>query len=690
MNDKTVFVRSRRSVLAAALMALPVASMGAAEGDTRLGSIVVTTPGSDAPLVVETDPKAPRQPIPAYDGADFLKSIPGFSVIRKGGADGDPVFRGMSGSRLGIQLDGQDVYGGCGGRMDPPTAYVYPESYDRVIIHKGPQSVRYGPGNTAGVVRFERDMAHFDNTAYRLNASATVASFGRRDVMVDARGGSPLFYITGGGTYSRSDDYRDGAGKRVHSEWMRWNTHAELGWRPDENTVLALALGRSDGEAAYADRGMDGIKFERDSMSLKFERRQISPFVSAIRGQFNYSYVDHVMDNFSLRQKAPKSGYRVSNPDRRTTGGRVSVDLAPADNWLLTLGLDARDDKHRFRMGKGKNAMQTNMMYRKAAFLPDLGFEQRGVFAETSYALRDAAQLVAGLRVDRYRAHDRRKMVRGKANPLRNRSREKTLPSAFVRYEGDYAQGAGTWYVGLGHAARFPDFWEMMRAMPSGKVGGNFLTLRPEKTTQLDVGALWQSQQWNGSLSAFYGKVDDYLLMQWRSHDRKPQVAVHNVDATVYGLEADVSWRFASNWKASGAFSWVRGSNDTHGTALAQQPPHELRLGLEYDNQRFSVGGLVRLVGSQKRFDYGKGSIVSNGFDHSASSGFAVASLHGGWRVNKQITLSAGVDNLFDRQYAEHLSRTGAAIGGYDNAPTGTRLYEPGRTYWLKAQIALD
>ena len=65
---------------------------------------------------------------------DMLKSIPGFSVIRKGGTDGDPVFRGMSGSRLGILLDGQEIHGGCGGRMDPPTAYIYPESYDRVTV----------------------------------------------------------------------------------------------------------------------------------------------------------------------------------------------------------------------------------------------------------------------------------------------------------------------------------------------------------------------------------------------------------------------------------------------------------------------------------------------------------------------------------------------------------------------------
>ena len=56
--------------------------------------VEVTAPLPREPLVTVTDPKAPRQPLPAHDGADYLKTIPGFSVIRKGGTDGDPVLRG--------------------------------------------------------------------------------------------------------------------------------------------------------------------------------------------------------------------------------------------------------------------------------------------------------------------------------------------------------------------------------------------------------------------------------------------------------------------------------------------------------------------------------------------------------------------------------------------------------------------
>ena len=137
----------------AGLMSLPCAA--AQSAGTVLDHVVVTAPQMEEALVVTSDPKAARQPVPAHDGADLLKNIPGFSVIRKGGTDGDPVFRGMAASRLGILLDGEMILGGCGMRMDPPTAYVFPEAYDSVTVLKGPQSVKYGAGNSAYVMKVE-------------------------------------------------------------------------------------------------------------------------------------------------------------------------------------------------------------------------------------------------------------------------------------------------------------------------------------------------------------------------------------------------------------------------------------------------------------------------------------------------------------------------------------------------------
>ena len=262
--------------------------------------MVVTAPQSTEPLTVKTNPKKPRQPVPAHDGADYLKTIPGFSVIRKGGTDGDPVLRGMAGSRLNILLDGEQILGGCGGRMDPPTAYVFPASYDRITVLKGPQTVLYGPGNSAGTVLFERSIKR-EQAGVKANGSLMLGSFGRNDEMLEARAGSDNAYLRAGATRSQANDYKDGAGKAVHSAYTRWSTNAAMGWTPDDNTRLELTLAKSDGKAAYADRGVDGSKFARDNAGLKFDKQHMGGLLDGVEAQVYYNYVDHVMDSYSLR-----------------------------------------------------------------------------------------------------------------------------------------------------------------------------------------------------------------------------------------------------------------------------------------------------------------------------------------------------------------------------------------------------
>ena len=108
--------RLRWQVAHAALLALLAGSALAAEHDhaaygeqadsIELAPMVITGVSQQSPLTVVTDPKIPRQPMPASDGADYLKTIPGFSAVRNGGVNGDPVFRGMFGSRLKLLSNG--------------------------------------------------------------------------------------------------------------------------------------------------------------------------------------------------------------------------------------------------------------------------------------------------------------------------------------------------------------------------------------------------------------------------------------------------------------------------------------------------------------------------------------------------------------------------------------------------------
>ncbi|MGE3490914.1 MAG: TonB-dependent copper receptor [Vicinamibacterales bacterium] len=651
--------------------------------------VVVTAAAESAPFKVVMDAKQPRQPIPAHDGAEYLETIPGFATVRKGGSGGDPMFRGMAGSRLSILSDGAMILGGCSARMDAPTAYIFPETYDEITVIKGPQSVKYGPAGSAGTVLFQRNNTRLAQPEWSGNASATVGAWGRNDQVFDAHAGTPAFYVRGAASRSSMDNYQDGDGQTVHSEYMRWNMDTAFGWTPNATTRLEVTAGASDGHAAYADRAVDGAKFLRTGGGVTFEKTRPGALLSRIDVAASYNYVDHIMDNYSVRefQASPMSMFRSSmNPDRTTYGGRAATTWTTAKATVET-GADLQVNEHTGRMSMRQDTMPVESLARVA----DARFTTAGVFAELDYRAAARTRWVSGLRVDRAEGTDLRQtvalsMMSSMPNPTADSQRTDVLPSGFSRIEHGLATMPASLYLGVGHVRRFPDYWELI-TKESGASLSAFGT-RPEATTQVDAGAQIKRGSTSVYLSAYASRIDDFILIESnyaKSAGMGTRLAsiTRNVDARTVGAEAGVTQRFGTGWSADGSLAWVRGTNVTDGGALAQIPPLETRLGLQYDHERLSLGALARLAAAQNRIAVNQGTIV--GQDFRATEGFTVLSANAGWRLTSAQQLTAGVDNLLNENFAEHISRQGASIPGFA-VQTG-QVREPGRTAWLRLSL---
>ncbi|MDD5365155.1 MAG: TonB-dependent copper receptor [Gallionellaceae bacterium] len=667
------------------LILAAIAGMSWAGDVTTLDEVVVTAPRMAEPLTIELDPKLPQQPVPANDGASFLKNVPGFAMIRKGGTDGDPVLRGLAGSRLNILLDGTEFYGGCGMRMDPPTAYVFPETFDKVTVIKGPETVLYGNGNSAGVVLFDRDAKAMSQPGGRVDASLMAGAWGRLDGVLAGNYAGEKAYIHAVASHAESNDYKDGDGKKVHSFYERENLSGAAGWTPDRDTRLEFSAVASRAEAAYADRTMDGVKFDREGYGIKFEKGNLSPVVQKIAAQLNYNYIDHVMDNYSLRTYTAMS-HMVNNPDRETKSAKLSADLAVAATTLLTVGADWQGNEHTLRKVSGTEAQAD--AYAGLPRIKDMATDITGLFGELRHDLSERQRVIAGLRVDDWSADRYNSMTGGTFMA----GADETLTSGFVRYEQDLAGQSATAFVGLGHSERPMDYWEASTyngLLASGR-------LNPERNDQLDAGLIWKGGDFNGSVSLFYSRIDDYILTYAGSTVPSARVmncpatatmgvysCSGNIDATRYGGEADMAWRFAPQWTLRGTLAWVHADNDTDNVPLAQTPPLEGRLGLDYTTGPWTFGGVVRMVAEQDRVDVGYGNIV--GQDYGKTSGFNTLALNLAYKPNKQWLVSAGLDNVFDKSYAEHLARDNSFEAG-----PGTRVNEPGRFIWAKLNYRFD
>lgn len=653
----------------------------------QLPPSVVTAVQQSSPLTVVANPKDARQPVPASDAADYLKTIPGFSAIRSGGSNSDPVLRGMFGSRLLLLTDGGQMLGACPGRMDAPSSYISPETFDLLTVSKGPQTVIWGPGASAGVVRFEREPERFGELGARLHASVLAGSNGRFDQTLDGAVGGEQGYLRVTGNRSHSDDYDNGNGDTIPSRWDKWNGDVALGWTPDADTLIELTAGRGDGEARYGGRGMDGTQFQRESLGLRVERSNLGGVLDKVEAKVYYNYADHIMDNFRLRMPDPTSmmpGPMAAQVDRRTLGARLAATWQWQEVELIT-GVDAQRSEHRQRSSGGG---MMGMPYVDADRFPwdkDALMHNYGAFAESTWRLAERDRLISGARLDRASAKDYRPnfsdmMGMTTPNPTAGETRADTLPSGFVRYEHDLSGSPTTVYAGIGHVQRFPDYWELFSAGLNGPAGADnaFDGIQPEKTTQLDVGIQYKGDAMQAWASAYVGQVRDYILFDYRGMSTQAD----NVDARIMGGELGVAYDLTSNWKTDAALAYAWGKNSSDGEALPQMPPLEARLGLTYQRDDWSVGALWRVVDGQGRIADGRGNVVGQDFGDSA--GFGVLSLNGAYRVSEQVKLSAGVDNLLDKQYAEHLNLGGDAGFGF---PAESRIDEPGRTLWAKVDF---
>lgn len=570
--------------------------------------------------------------------------------------------------------------------MDAPTSYIQPESYDRISVVKGPQTVQYANTGSAATVIFERKKPQLSNDKnYLGQASVLIGSFGRLDHNIETAVGDEKKYIRLNANRSESNSYEDGDGNTVPSAWKRWNTDLALGWTPDEDTWIEFTGGKADGEAEYAGRSMDGSQFARESLGLRFEKKNLTDVIKKIEGQINYSYNDHVMDNFRLRtppiEEMNHGGMmmEMANPSemqvtRRTLNSRLAM-TSEWDKLSLITGIDSQQSHHAGSM----KSMMMNM-----PLTTNMKFNSYGAFGELTYQFNDAYKLVTGARIDQ---------VKIDALQL-NDERKETLPSAFIRLENQYPEHNAKSYIGLGYVERVPDYWELFSTAHgnTGMPKPTFNDLDTEKTLQLDMGYQQEHGALNTWVSAYAGLVNDFILLSYHnhpttgmgghSHGSSFSAGAKNVDAVIAGAEAGIGYQFTDAIQADISTMYAWGEISDNNDPLPQIAPLEGRFNLRYVQDKYSLGLLWRAVAKQDRINLNKGNIV--GYDIRESKGFSTLALNATYKVMNDVDFAVGIDNVLDKTYTEHLNKLGVGVDGQ----VGTEQFNnTGRNYWARISM---
>lgn len=669
---------------AIALLMSSISSMALAQTtETTLDPIIVKgATGATSPAEYVLD-LAPGAAGPAADGADLLRQVPGIDTGRMSGHGLEIVIRGQQQNQLNVIDAGSFTLGGCPNRMDPPASTAFLNLADRVIVQRGYQSVTNGAGGTGGTVILERDAPKFSPDK-RWNAEALLGGVSNSNTL---EGGVKAafdlgngFYVSGFAHRKTADDYEDGNGDTVLSSYNQKSYGLTFGLERDG---LSVALDRERDvteDVLYSGANMDSPLSETDIWRLRVKKDVSFGPLQRIEASAYLSEVDHVMDNYSLRPVGMMASVVPSESD--TYGGKIEGQL-DFGTTTAKVGVDMQSNNRMATVYQGSAAMvaQVDALtpgLARAYMWPDVTIAQYGLYGETETALSERLSLKLGARYDHVISSADAAASAPAGSPTTandlyttyygttfDDDRTEDNFSGLARFEYALSDQSKAFF-GLSHSVRTADTTE--RAIARTTWVGN-PDLDPEQHNQIDIGFETIRDSWHFNATAYTDRVSDYILRD--AFTFAGVTTYRNIGARLSGVEIAGGWQ-RGGFDLSGDATWTHGQNLDDNQPLAQIPALAGKIVATYGQNDWSAGARINWAMKQTRIDASR--------DAGETPGYTTLDLFGTYDVRDGVVLMAGMNNVLDKTYANHLSRSNVV------EPTMTQVNEPGRNVYLTLQ----
>jgi iron complex outermembrane receptor protein len=665
---------------AAALCLMAGAAWGSEPNDTQTETTHVEKPAQLDKVTVESDETllriipAGRHEIPENldasgksETGDLLRNAVGIAGSRMGGHGIDLFIRGQKATQLNVLLDGAAIHGACPNRMDPPTSFANLLSFDEVTIIKGVQSLQYGAGGSGGTVLFERHSDQAPLGTHGQVAFKTTNNGLNADLSFDVSHVTEKAWLRAFGGAKDADNYTDGAGREWRTGYRSHHWGLVAGMRLRHNQSLEFNYDHSNTfDALFPGAGMDSPRDDASTARVKYRIDNPVSGIHNLRIEAYRSQVDHLMDNYSLREN---NGMKMASPAESDTDGlRILADAKDMAGWDLTWGLEQKKTERFASLGNP-------MMQRIIAWTwPRVSTELSGAFVDGRRAVTARTTLVAGLRYDHVNAGaawlhtpppnapmNTPAAIYQRVHGQSGASVSENNPGGLLRIEQTLDSGL-FWFADFNQTVRTADATERYFAKPDW-VGNP--QIKPEKHRQFDTGANWEHGNSSFSFNLYYDDIENYILRDWVHNT----MTYRNIEAHIYGGEISLSLLPSATWQLSAAASWTFGKNETDGRYLPQIPAHEGKISLEKHRNHWLYGLRFNFSARQNRID------PQSGLDVIPTPGWSTWDTFAQYKINQHWQLDAGIDNLLDREYAQHLNRKDA-LGNV------ALVNEPGRTLW--------
>ncbi len=642
-----------------------------------------------------------ESPVTQPSTGELLKRSPGGNLNFNGPTSGIGQYRGMFGYRLRTEVNGVSVVSGGPNWMDAPLHYAPMPLVKSVRIQRGVAPVSGGPESIGGFVEtttYKSEFSPGDDFAAQgiVNASAQSvdSGYGIGAVVGGANNTHRLHVL---GVVEKGDDTKFNGGKILPTEYDRKAAGLGYGFTSGDHTLSFDYMRNETGDAGTPALPMDIRYIDADVGSFAY-----SGVVGGVKldARLHYNQVEHLMDNYSLRMPP---GDPALFSENLAEGDSVSFDVKGGfdiGGGELSVGLDGEFADHDADISNPNNPMFFVVNFN------DVTRDRVGAFGEWRSPTGVDREYEVGLRVTRVSADAGEvdgtpAMMMAPAAILRDnfnnadRSLDWTLTDLVFK-STFLTTGDVSFDVTLGHKERAPAYQELYLWLPLKATAGladgkNYignLDLKEEQANIVELGMKYDSAKTYFGPRLFYQRVDDYIqgtpvpsgtpadmfcTMTAPMCDN-PVLQFSNVDAELYGIDTDFGSQLTERVRVDGVISYVRGKRRDIDDDLYRLAPLTSIVGVSYVAENWKATAEGVFAAAQDN--------VSTTNEETTSPGYGYMNLYGTYTFSENLKVTGGVNNIFDKLYADHTNGINRAMGS--DVPVGERVPGPGRSVFAR------
>jgi iron complex outermembrane receptor protein len=645
--------------LAAMLMVLPGAAMGqqVKVADTllhqhHLHEVKITDELSDNDALLKFY-KANK----TSSTEDILSRLSGVNLMRRGSYGMEPMVRGFSGGQINLTIDGMKIFGACTDRMDPASSYIEPGNLKSISLSTTATGAMFG-SNIGGSLDFKLAEATLNpDREFTGNFATSYASVSQAtNNLLQLNYGKERWAMRLSGIYRKAQNYKSADQTVAFTQFEKLNLNLSGKYQLGEHSYLRADILADEGrDMGYAALPMDVAYAKARIFSLSYRTHIDAPVFEYLEAKVYGNRIKHAMDD----TQRPLAPIHMDMPGWSNTSGAYAETLL---KWKKDHRLTVRTDAYRNLSRAEMTMYPQNSAPMFMLTWPDSRRNVVGFFARDEWTLNDKSALNFNARLE-YASSVITNDFGRRQMEVFNYKLDKPNERFLKNFSADYNhQLSSKFYTSFsfGFAERLPTVSEwygfyLFNAFDGYDYIGN-PNLNPEQSIQGELTLGYKTSDAQVSFTAFNNYIKDYIIGAIKPDYQVMTIGARGVKeyqqlehADLRGFELNINAKIGDHlhWISNARYTYGR---DYAGGALPLVSPFKILSSVKYSFKTFGFQLENDWAASQSR--------VSRIMGEQVTPAFTVWNIRSSYQhklKKNNVEVNAGIENLFNRFYHEHL-----------------------------------